>query len=113
MRGYLTRRFTMTKAKIGYYDMSDNKMVKCKTIAGKWKTADQVQKYCKKHREELNLPKDKQITVLGMETETELRRMSHEAFYELSEPVPEKKYSDTVSVKATKTNINKKKGKKK
>lgn len=105
MRGYLTRRFSMTQAKIGYYDMTANKMVECGTVSGKWKNAEQVQKYCKKHREELKLPKDKQITVLNMETKTELRRMSHDDFYRLSELVPEKK-------EATKTN-NTKKGKKK
>lgn len=111
MRGYLTRCFSITTALIGYYDMTTNKMVELCTVAGKWKTAEQVQKYCKKYRDTLRIPKDKQITVLSMETTKELRRMSHDDFYKYSEVV-EKDYADTDSVKTTKTN-NTKKGKKK
>lgn len=100
MRGFITRRFSLTTAKIGYYDMSTNKMVECKTIKGKWKNADQVQKYCKKNREFIGIPEGKQITVLGMDTETELRKMSHEKFYLLSEPVREPENKEKTKNKA-------------
>ena len=99
MRGYVTRRFSFTKAKVGYYDMEKNKMVECKTISGQWKDAEQVRKFCKKHREELKLPEGKQITVLSMETETELRKMTYDCFYENSVPVDETKTAEKATKK--------------
>lgn len=91
MRGFITRRFSMTQANIGYYDMEKNEMVLLCTISGQWKNTEQILRHCKKHRKDLDIPEGKQITVLSVHTETELRKMTYETFYKNSVPVEEKK----------------------
>ena len=93
MRGHITRRFHITIAEIGFYDMEKNTMISVGEISGDWKTTDQVLKYVKKNRDRLEVPKDKQATVLSMHVQSELRKMTYSEFYANSTLVEEKKES--------------------
>lgn len=105
MRGFITRRYHITLATVGFYDMETNEMVELDSISGNWKNTEQVLKYVKKHRKELQIPEGKQPTVLQMERKSELRKMTLEAFYDASEVVEETPKQETKKAN------NKKKGK--